>query len=194
MIGTQNAVTDRYCRDTVETPQQPPTGNAVPEVFVPLDIPVPPNAARVFGYPAWARHVAFYWEPAGDELCYDDGRMAGTGEWHPFLQYRSHPSVAPLLTSWNIGYSDEEADHWLVLDNQAARAWVASIAEAREFLASQHSRLPALRMADVPRIREEIRLIVSQRAVTADDMREMQRQQHERLGRLLGFCDMWRNG
>lgn len=77
-----------YSRPRVE--KQPATGSAVPEVFVPLDIPVPPKTARVFGYPASARHVAFHWEPIGDELCYDDGRIAGTGNWYPFLQCRSH--------------------------------------------------------------------------------------------------------
>lgn len=175
----------------METPEHSPAGPIVPDTFVALDIPVPPNAASAFGYPGLARHVAFYWEPIGDELCFDDGRIAGTGAWHRFLQYRVHPRVAPSIGGWNIGYSDEEADHWLLLDTVAGRAWVASIADARAFLASQHPPLPSLRMVDFPRIREEIHIAISQRTLTVEQVRAMQRREQEEFRRLLGFCDRW---
>lgn len=172
-------------------PTAPPAGDIVPDTFVSLDIPVPPNAAATFGYPGSARHVAFYWEPIGDELCYDDGRVAGTGEWHPFLQYRSHRFVAPSLHSWNIGYSDEEADHWLVLDAEAGRTWIAAIGDASAFLREQHPSLESVRMVDLPRIREEIRMAVRQREPTIRLVRALQRQQQEQLDALLSHCDAW---
>jgi hypothetical protein len=174
-----------------ETLEHSPAGPSIPETFVPVDIPVPPNAAAAFGYPGTADYVAFYWEPVGDELCYDDGRIAGTGSWHPFLQYRSHKHVAPALKVWNLGYSDEEAEHWLVMESQRGKAWIAEIADARVFLREQHPALPALRMVDIARIREEIRVAVSQRTITAKQMREVQQRQQEHLRALLSFCDTW---
>lgn len=176
----------------METPDDSPAGPIVPDTFVPLDIPVPPNTATAFGYPGSARHVAFFWEPIGDELCYDDGRIAGTGDWHAFLRYRTHPHIAPSLAGWNIGYSDEEPDHWLVLDSGTGNAWIAGIADARAFLASQHPALPPLRMVDLARVREEIRVAISQRTVTGEQMREMQRRQQEHLRQLLSYCDAYK--
>lgn len=153
---------------------------------------MPPHVARVFGYPGTAAYVAFYWEPIGDELCYDDGRIAGTGSWYPFLRYRSHPHLAPVLESWNIGYSDLEADHWLVFESAAGRAWIAKIADARAFLCEQHPPLSPLRMVDLARVREDIRVAMSQQAVSAEQIRNHQRRQQAQLGSLLRYCDTWR--
>lgn len=176
---------------TMEMPEHSPAGLVIPETFVPLDIPVPQNAAAVFGYPGSASHVAFHWEPLGDELCYDDGRIAGTGEWYSFLQYRSHPHVAPALAAWNIGYSELDADHWLVLETDHGRAWIADIADAQAFLQSQHPPVSLLRMVDLPRVRKEMRMAMSRHASSVRDIRGMQRRQQERLRRLLDFCDLW---
>ena len=34
---------------------------------------LPDGWLRSFGYPGARRFVALFWEPAGDEACYDDG-------------------------------------------------------------------------------------------------------------------------
>lgn len=175
----------------METPDHAAAGPLVPDTFVRLDIPVPPNASLAFGYPGTAAYVAFHWEPIGDELCYDDGRIAGTGTWYPFLQYRSHARVAPPLEPWNIGYSDVEPDHWLVLETAAGNAWIATIADALAFLRGQHPPLPPLRIVDFARVREEIRIAINQRTVTPEQMQELHRRQHEQLRQLLRYCDTW---
>jgi len=59
-----------------------------------LPIPVPPQLETALGYEGDARFVAFYWEPAGDEAMYDDGRISGTGCWTGYLAYVDHPAVA----------------------------------------------------------------------------------------------------
>src|SRR6266404_4826333 len=81
-----------------------------------VDVPLPPQLTETFGYPGQARYVAFYWIPDGDEVVYDDGRMSGTGASWAFLTYRRHRAVEPLLDRWNLGYSDADAEHCLVLD------------------------------------------------------------------------------
>ena len=48
--------------------------------MTPLSVPVPSELAETLGYPGDARFVAFCWEPAGDEVVYEDGRLGGTGD------------------------------------------------------------------------------------------------------------------
>lgn len=84
-----------------------------------------------------ARFVSFYWTPGGDEADYEDGQRAGTGEWQGYLAYVQHPTVYPLLTHYNLGGSDREAQHTLILDRQERKLYVASIQVTRTFLAQQ---------------------------------------------------------
>ncbi len=71
-------------------------------VLIPLSIPVPPELGRTLGYPGVARLVGFCWQPAGDELEYDDGRLAGAGDWRPWLLYTRHRAVAPHLAPYDL--------------------------------------------------------------------------------------------
>ncbi len=94
---------------------------------------------KALGYKGDARYVAFYWTPAGDEAMYEDGLMAGTGEWPAWLDYVRHSLVESHLEPYNLGSSDFDADHYLVLDRQERRVYVATVSAARQFLAAQHS-------------------------------------------------------
>jgi len=128
-----------------------------------LPVPVPPMFEAALGYDGDARYVAFYWQPAGDEVMYDDGQIAGDGDWWAWIEFENHPAIAPHL--WlpcprcrgrgttntlendscdacdgsgllplNLGSSDFEADHWLILDRQERKFYVAPIVTARRFL------------------------------------------------------------
>src|SRR5689334_13072129 len=62
---------------------------------IPLDLPVPPQLEAAVGLPDTpARFFAVYWQPCGDEACYDNGRSSGTGNWTGYLAYVRHPAVA----------------------------------------------------------------------------------------------------
>jgi hypothetical protein len=77
---------------------------------------LPRNWERAFGYDGEARYVAFYWTPVGDEAMYDDGRVSGDSNWRLFLTLRhQHPELDPC---YNVGDSDVEADHWLLLNRE----------------------------------------------------------------------------
>jgi hypothetical protein len=77
---------------------------------------LPRNWVRAFGYDGEARYVAFYRTPVGDEAMYDDGQVSGDGNWQLFLTLRhQHPE---LDQRYNVGDSDAEADHWLLLDRE----------------------------------------------------------------------------
>jgi hypothetical protein len=96
---------------------------------------LPRNWERAFGYDGEARYVAFYWTPVGDEAMYDDGQVSSDGNWRLFLTLRhQHPE---LDRRYNLGYSEMEADHWLLLDRETRELVVLPRAEARARLRQQ---------------------------------------------------------
>lgn len=99
--------------------------------------PVPPMLEAAVEYDGRARYVALYWEPAGDEVMYDDGRTGATGAWDAFLLYKRHPLVAAHLEPYSLGSSDAPAEHWLILDRTTRGLSIAPVAEARRFLRTQ---------------------------------------------------------
>jgi hypothetical protein len=96
---------------------------------------LPRNWERAFGYDGDARYVAFYWTSLGDEAMYDDGQVAGDGNWRLFLTLRYHHPE--LDRRYNVGYSDLEADHWLLLDRETRDLVVMRRVEAQARLRQQ---------------------------------------------------------
>src|SRR5262249_41240769 len=78
------------------------------------------------------------------EMVYEDSRISGTGASWAFRTWRRHRAVEPLLAPWNLGYSDLDAEHCLIIDRTAGRASVAPLREVQAFLLSQHPPPPAL--------------------------------------------------
>lgn len=106
--------------------------------MIPTACPVPPMLEQTLGYTRDARFVAFYWEPAGDELAWADGQQSFVGaEWHAWLIFKDHPAVAQQLRTYNFGASNAQATHWLLIDRTARLISVGSIAEVRAALEQQ---------------------------------------------------------
>jgi len=101
-----------------------------------LPVPVPPTLEECCGYTGEARYVAFFWG-AGDESYFADGRESGTGEWDGFKAFVSHQSVRPALRGFDLGSSEEEASHWLILDRHMRRVSVAKAEVAGQLLRQQ---------------------------------------------------------
>lgn len=85
-----------------------------------LVLPIPPMLEAAMGYPEGgvAKFVAFYWLPAGDEACFDDGQLSGTGEYEGYLFYPQHSAVWPKLKGYDFGSSDNYGQHQLLLDRE----------------------------------------------------------------------------
>jgi hypothetical protein len=103
----------------------------------PLNIPVPPILAKAIGYIGKARFVSFQWTPYGDEVEYSDGRLTATGNWQAFLAYIQHPAVYPSLQDYDLGSSESEAKHALLLDCEELTLYIAPVKEAKDFLDHQ---------------------------------------------------------
>jgi hypothetical protein len=115
--------------------------------LTPLDVPVPPMLATAIGYTGDARFVSFHWTPAGDEAYYSDGRISATGNWQAYLAYIQHPAVSPHLKGYDLGSSDSDAKHALVLDQEHLALYVAPVREAEKFLSEQWPKQPPIRMS-----------------------------------------------
>jgi hypothetical protein len=116
------------------------------ERLTPLAAPVPPMLEEAIGYNGEAHFVSFHWTPGGDEAYYDDRQRAGTGEWQGYLAFVQHPVVKPLLAQYNLGDSDREAQHWLILDRHTRKLYVALVKDARTFLEQQWPKAEPINM------------------------------------------------
>jgi hypothetical protein len=115
--------------------------------LTPLNAPVPPMLATAIGYKGDAWFVSFHWTPAGDETYYSDGRISATGNWQAYLAYIRHPAISPLLKGYDLGSSDSEAAHALILDREHLALYVAPVKAAEKFLNEQWPKAPPLRIS-----------------------------------------------
>jgi hypothetical protein len=104
-----------------------------------VNIPVPSMLATAIGYQGYAQYVSFQWTPFGDEAEYSDGLVIGTGNLQALLAYIQHPAVTPLLEGYDLGNSDSEAKHALILDRENFKVYIAPVREAERFLKEQWS-------------------------------------------------------
>jgi hypothetical protein len=102
-----------------------------------LAVAAPPMLAEAIGYPGHARYITFYWTPCGDEVIYSDGRISADGHWPAWLLFVRHNSIAPHLEAYNLGSSDEEATHWLLVDCENCEMYVGTPGEISFVLKGQ---------------------------------------------------------
>jgi hypothetical protein len=109
-----------------------------------LDNLVPPMLEEAIGYGTtfmgnlpMMRYVAFYWERCGDEVIFDDGATSATGNWHQFLLYVQHRRIRPHLRTYDFGSSEDEPVHYLILDRDERKLFVAPTDLAGAFLQAQ---------------------------------------------------------
>ena len=103
-----------------------------------------PDFLPSFGYRRGRRVIALYWEPCGDEACYDDGvhSACGTCDGWKYLDLVRRPDVRRWLdeNGIHLGGSDESARHRLVVDAQTGEVHAAPCEEAKRLVRLQ--RLP----------------------------------------------------
>jgi hypothetical protein len=102
---------------------------------------VPPGFLQAFGYRGGRRFVALFWEPSGDEACYDDGvsYACGLSDNWLYLDFIRQAEVRRWLDEQglHLGNSDEPAEHWLIADAVTGDLYAASRREALEVVRQQ---------------------------------------------------------
>lgn len=102
---------------------------------------LPAGWLRSFGYPGGRRFVGLFWEPCGDEACYDDGERYACGmsdNWL-YLGFIRQPQVRLWLdeNGLDLGSSDESAKHWLIADASTGELFSAPVREAHAIVRAQ---------------------------------------------------------
>jgi hypothetical protein len=140
--------------------------------------------------------VGLYWQPCGDECEYDDGRLSGTGSWATYLAYTQHTAVAGALLSYDLGSSDSEATHLLIIDRTEQKAYVADVRTGHDFLRRQsHPPLPEIDIEDAAGTLADLLDIETWKQVPIDEeeiearMRESAEQTEEMLRFLDSFIE-----
>jgi hypothetical protein len=131
--------------------------------------------AKAIGYNGEARYVAFNWTPYGDETEYFDGLRSATGNWQAFLAYIQHPAVSPHLEAYDIGSSDSEAKHCLILDREKSELLVGPVKESHVFLTEQWPPEPPLRMSQEEYLATISKALRSVKQPSDIDMEEINR-------------------
>lgn len=95
---------------------------------------LPADFLTAFGYRAGRRLVALFWESCGDEACYHDGERYACGacdNWL-YLDFIRRAEVRRWLAENGIhlGNSEEQAQHWLVVDALTGEVHAAPCREA----------------------------------------------------------------
>lgn len=157
----------------------------IPDTFKQLDVPLPPDLERTFGYEGNERFVAFYWERGGDEFRVHDSRIDHDGQWHAWLTYSRHTAVYKLLHPFNFGNSDEAAEYWFIFDRAENKAYAAPAREAYDFfmpLPTPDNPAPVLTVEDWGKFARELERRVHERinAVTVDQINQRIFAQHNR--------------
>jgi hypothetical protein len=158
-----------------------------------IDIPLPPNVTETFGYRGEARFVGFFWSPLGDQLVATDGVHSGTAQSWAYLGYRRHPAVAPLLAPFDLGSSEEDGTHMLLIDRQTNQASIVPVAEARDFLTRQHPPAPELTLEQQEAFQKELERLLAewrQRPVDLEAVARQMAEQRARVGRMMSWLDM----
>jgi hypothetical protein len=134
-----------------------------------------------------------HWLEGCDKLCVEDGRVSRTGNSWAFLAFRRHRAVAPLLDGVNLGYSDVEAEHALVIDREMGRASVPSVAEARQLLHDQWPPQPPMSPEQAAELQARIDELVAKgwREEPVDMVRVQQAmaEQNARVKRMISWLD-----
>ena len=169
----------------------PMTDTSLPGLLV--DLPLPPQLPETLGYRGNARFVGFYWSPLGDQLVATDGINSATGQSWAYIGYKRHRAVFPLLEPFDLGSSEEDAVHMLLIDRTASRASIAPVDEARTFLESQHPPAPELTPEQQEVFNQELERLLAEwreRPVDHEAIAREMAEQRGRVGRMMAWLEM----
>jgi hypothetical protein len=157
-----------------------------------LNIPVPPMLVKAIGYKGKERFISFKWTPYGDEVEYSDGRLTAMGNWQAYLAYIQHPAISPLLTGYELGSSENEAKHALILDRVRQKIFVATVKEAEKFLSDQWPPEPTLRMSQeehIAKISIALKNISQPRDIDIEEIQRGIQDQYRMIEDMLKWLD-----
>jgi hypothetical protein len=111
----------------------------------------------------------------GDEALYNDGRLSATGNWEAFITYVRHPAVSPLLQDYDLGSSNSEAKHAIILDQEKHEVFIAPVKAVQTFLTKQWPPEPSLLMSQEEELAQLSEMLRNVKQPDDVDIEEIQR-------------------
>ncbi len=113
-----------------------------------LNAPIPPQLEAAVEYRGDARYFAIFWQPAGDEAMVTDGRTTHDGCWWGYQALVDHPLMMLAMAGqrYDLGSSEMDATHWLIIDRETRTIALAPRPQAEAFLTQQHPALPIVHL------------------------------------------------
>jgi hypothetical protein len=103
--------------------------------------------------------------------------------WHAWLTFTRHPRVAHYLEPYDLGSSDEPAQHWLLLDRQERVLYVGTAPDVARFLAQHTPPAPAISREQLEATVDFLRLEAAAfKKVQPPDSDEIRRRMEEQAG------------
>jgi predicted DNA-binding protein (MmcQ/YjbR family) len=113
----------------------------------------------------------------------------GTTSWQAFLAFIHHPAASQLLKGYNLGSSDSEAKHSLLLDRERLALFVALVKEAEKFLSEQCPKEPPIHMTKEEWETFVNKVLAQQRDVSIDEIQQRIDQQYKLIEELQQWLD-----
>jgi hypothetical protein len=159
--------------------------------LLPLKAPVPPLLAKVLGYKGNAQYVSFTRTPFGDQVEYSDGRVIANGSWKAFLAYIEHPAVTLFLEGYDLGSTESEAKHALLLDRANQEIYIAPVREVESFLRWRWPHLSPHRMYREENMAKIVIALKSrnQRDIDLEEIQQRIEEQHVLIEAMLRWLD-----
>lgn len=103
---------------------------------------IPPPLIPALEIDSPANLIALYWEPAGDEATWYDGRTGADCNWWAYQTYFDHPAIITALAQlrldrYCLGSSDTPATHWAIIDRAQSHLYIAPRQDAERIIRAQ---------------------------------------------------------
>lgn len=163
-----------------------------------LSLPaLPPNWEAVVGWTGGdhARWLSGCWTSLGDHPYLSDGRTSMSGDGWGWLAWARHAAVAPHLRPYDLGSSEQEGPHVLLIDRAERRVYAASRDEAERVVRGQWPACeePDLTPEQMDAVVEHVRRAMESRPMpTAEELMRRLREHSRLVSEMIRWLDEWK--
>lgn len=161
-----------------------------------LPAPLPPNWEAAVGWSGGdhARWLSGFWTSLGDHPYLSDGRTSMSGDGWGWLAWARHAAVAPHLRAYDLGSSEREGPHALMIDRVERKVYAADRREAERVVRDQWPvcEEPDLTAEQVEAVMRHMeRAMASRPTPTASEIIRRMREHSRLVAEMVAWLDQW---
>lgn len=164
-----------------------------------LRIPLPPNWEAAVGWTCGdsARWLSGFWTSLGDHPYLSDGRTSMSGDGWGWLAWAGHAAVAPHLRPYDLGGSEMEGPHALLIDRVERKVYACDRREAERVVRGQWPACeePVMTAEQVEAVMRHMERAMAARPMpTADQLLRSMREHSRLVAEMIAWLDSWLEG